>query len=619
MSKGIDLYEKVCELSSKVSSSYRDNIAGRNTLIDFMDANQWFGEDHAFCKNTVFVEYTEAMESALCLWLSAYGKSKEEKIQIMIQAYHDQLPDTCDRFMDFIRHKNYAELDVTWKVLDFLLYYLEKDLKQMSDTEVESLIQKANAELTLTGMQFLEELLHWPYMGHKVTEWRFQFYSRQIEKQDNDAYTLNQFSVMAYIIFNEDSWKKNQLIKKAASSRKDADLWLFSALHFVCALRKTDIERLPIPALPDYGEKLRSRIVDGDFTKEEVRQIAYEVMYRAKMKTRKPHKTRKSKAVSSIKVFFPESTLEPLGIMMALSLSYREDGDPFVSCQVDLTRIRRLFGEEFAQALGNKVFRSRRANKAYMQGLEAVAEENAETPKGYMLAAIARSHAGGIGALPEMTDIYLKDENFTGYKPEFILREMFERGIFGFVPVLLLEKCMGNEFHQLSVTAQTAVIKELGLIPEQLETLTHRIMISKKKGAELVDAAVKGLGVEEINATLQKIASGAAPGKQENCLCLMNAVGIICQSPDRCSCIGCGYEVYTKSALHMLMREYVQINERRRKAIPFEKQRLTNILNEAIMPAVIQAIETFPILYPEAELEPMYQIIERGIQHAAIT
>ena len=67
-------------------------------------------------------------------------------------------------------------------------------------------------------------------------------------------------------------------------------------------------------------------------------------------------------------------------------------------------------------------------------------EDEPGRPKGYMLAALARSHKGGIGSLPEITDIYLKDASFSGYRPEFILREMFERGIFGFIPAIMLER-----------------------------------------------------------------------------------------------------------------------------------------------------------------------------------
>lgn len=67
-----------------------------------------------------------------------------------------------------------------------------------------------------------------------------------------------------------------------------------------------------------------------------------------------------------------------------------------------------------------------------------------------MMAALARSHKGGIGTLPEITDVYLKDANFTGYSPEFILREMFERGIFGFIPAILLEMYQGKRTGSLA-------------------------------------------------------------------------------------------------------------------------------------------------------------------------
>jgi hypothetical protein len=53
-----------------------------------------------------------------------------------------------------------------------------------------------------------------------------------------------------------------------------------------------------------------------------------------------------------------------------------------------------------------------------------MADTSGSQPKGYMLAALARSHKSGFGTLPETTDIYLKDAKFSGYRPEFIAREM---------------------------------------------------------------------------------------------------------------------------------------------------------------------------------------------------
>ena len=98
-------------------------------------------------------------------------------------------------------------------------------------------------------------------------------------------------------------------------------------------------------------------------------------------------------------------------------------------------------------------------------------------PKGYMLAALARSHKSDIGKFAETTEIYLKDARFCGYSPEFIIRQMFERGIFSFIPAALLEIYTGEAYVKLPIISQTRLIGELGLsanqVDELIETASH--------------------------------------------------------------------------------------------------------------------------------------------------
>ena len=323
---------------------------------------------------------------------------------------------------------------------------------------------------------------------------------------------MEQFSVMAYTVFNAESWDEHDMIRKAAENRKYAELWLFVALHFVCALRKPDIARLPVPSLPYPPQETRRRIERGLFAAQEARSISEELLFRVDMLPVKPSKTGQHN-VSSLKLFIPESVLEPLGIIMALSLSWRENGDPFVGTELRIRDIREFFGKEFDKAIGHKRSLSRRANKAYLQGIEAASDNHGcADAKGYMLAALARSHKGGIGKLPEMTDVYLQDANFSGYAPEFILREMFERGIFGFIPALLLEQYAGTAFLKLGVSKQTRLIKAIGLDALQLESLTASVMRSFRQSSEIVRSLMEQRGDKSaLASTLQNIAAGSFP------------------------------------------------------------------------------------------------------------
>lgn len=615
----VNLFAQVSGIAAETGSLFKLTLKGKDKLIDFMDANDWFGMNYRYVESEIYTDSLEPCLEQLKLWLQAYGRTAGEKNALMISFYERKLPETCERFQAYL-----ADHDVNDKtaclVLDFVLFSAEKELCQYTEADIKDLIEAANRDLTLTCIKVLADFLRWPYKGTSLTGWNFQFITRQRVPMDQSAYPIRAFSVMAYTILNKESWEKQQLIEKAASSRIYADLWLFTSLHFVCALRRSDISRLPVPSLPYPKEELREKIRQGTLTDEEAKAIANEVVIRQRIKNRKPHKTGRY-SVPELKLFFPESLLVPLGIIIGLALSHHSEGESFVSSNAELTQIRNFYGENFAVALGNRKFMSRRANKAYLQGIEAVADDSEDIvgkPKGYMLAALARSHKGGIGTLPEMTDIYLRDENFTGYSPEFILREMFERGIFGFIPVMLFESYMKSEFRALDVVSQTKLICEIGLSAEQIEKLSDTVMRSYVKAGQIVKDFIRSHDIsrENLNGILQKVASGSSPSHQEGMLCLMTASGKACPYPSRSGCIGCGYEIYTKSAVHMLMKEYTALMKQIGNAHGPESQRLQNILQKGLLPAVLQVLESIPLLYPGAEMEPVYQIVERGMQHA---
>ena len=613
--EGICLLDAVAKEAETVGSLFRSTLQGRDALLDFLDVNNWFGMAHSGDGTELRIASLDPMKDALTLWLRAYGRSREEKIDLLLEAYAPVFPQTCLMFRSFSLENGCKGLDSTWKILDFMFSAMDRELCDYDEAGIRRFIMQANRELSIAAMRQLTAFLNLVRNEH----WGYQFQSRRIEKPENGAYSLEQFSVMAWTIFNADSWREHDLVQKAAEKRRYAELWLFTALHFVCAVRKTDLVRLPVPSLPCAPQELRDRICGNQFSRAEARAISEELLYRLELKPLKPNKTSRSSRIPHLKLFIPESVLEPFGIILALSLSWREPEDPFVSTRAEISDIRTFFGEEFAAAVGNRRFLSRRANKAYLQGIEAAAgSENGVRAKGYMLAALARSHKGRIGKPPEMTDIYLKDAAFSGYSPEFILRELFERGVFGFIPALLLKSCAGKAYLRLDVASQTKLIQTLGLNAMQLEGITASVTKSFQKAEAIVSSllAQQNSGGRRLEEVLQRIASGASPSKQSELLCLRSAAGYACCAAERSSCIGCGYEIFTKSAMHLLMKEYVRLNRDMVTANAFQRKRLEGLLEQGVLPAITEIVTSIPLLYPNAEMEPIYKMMERGLNDA---
>ena len=603
------LFDEVLRDAERTGSKYRDICRCRDDLLGFLDRNAWFGQVPAGTGLEIMVPDYEGMRGAVCLWLEAYQKPPREKMELLLKQYQYRLPQTCALYRTFAETEDIADRPGGWKILDFILSSCDRELCLYSQDELDRIMEETRERLPTGNARLLAKFITEEI---RKGQYRYEIHSRRQNELKKDAYSLRDFSVMAYCVFNPDSWKENRLVEKAVSSRKNANLWLFTALHFFGAIRQSDLVRFPVPSLPCSKERLKTMVEDGTYRDEDARGVSEELVLRLKYLPMHPSKTARYQGIPELKFYLPESLKTALGWILSVRLIHHREGEALVEPVQDLISGKRFFGEAFAEALGNRRFQTRRANKAYMQGIELVTEDEPGKPKGYMLAALARSHKGGISSIPEMTDIYLKDAAFSGYRPEFILREMFERGIFGFIPAMMLERYAGDGYRTLDVSRQTDLIRSIGLDALQIEEVTLLVETALEKARAVVTAIPE----EGLGTALQRIANGAAASRQEETLCLRVAVGLSCVDPLRGGCIGCGYEIYTKAAFHLLMKEYVRISRLKKEAQGIEKSRLRNLLLQGILPAVREMVVSLPLLYPGAETGILLEMMERGTRDA---
>jgi hypothetical protein len=355
-------------------------------------------------------------------------------------------------------------------------------------------------------------------------------------------------------------------------------------------------------------------LAEGSF---ETNALLEEMELRLLYSPMKPNKTRDYN-VPELKLFIAESLRKPLGFILAAAASYHEDvkpGGSFIRRAGLVPELLGFFGIEFVSACGSRSFSTRRANKSYLQGIESSADNSPGKPKGYMLAALARSHKSGYGTLPQTTEIYLRDARFSGYSPEFIAREMFERGVFSFIPALLLDMYERNIEEKLPVSVQTELIARIGISPPGLEGLAllvqGALVNARNAVTEIMAYPLEIRG--SVEGILQNIASGNAPGRQDGLLCLMTASGYACKDPDRSCCIGCGFEIYTKTILRLLMSEYTRLLEKKNTADKAEAARCQAILKNAVLPAISEMLSSAQRLYPNENMNPLLNEIERGL------
>jgi hypothetical protein len=65
------------------------------------------------------------------------------------------------------------------------------------------------------------------------------------------------------------------------------------------------------------------------------------------------------------------------------------------------------------------------------------------------------------------------------------------------------------------------------------------------------------------------------------------------------------------------MQEYAVLIQKRNISEGRARERYTRLVEEGILPAAAQILESIPLLYPDADMEPMLEMLERGIAYAA--
>lgn len=615
MSRYVFLFEEVKRMAGECDSKYKNIRPCKDDLYEFLDYNDWFGMKQRGTGDDIEVILKARAVEALSLWLKGYGQKAGVKTALLMDAYKDKYPRTVDALMKHIETGNLQDENCVYQSLDFLFFTIVSDDEVFDDEKSQCLLQKGVEELSLAAGRFISDFIS--EVNKNTGRWEYRFEKRKLVS-NNDAYDFRSFAVMAYCVFHTESWKANSMIEKAVVDQRSADLWLWIALHFVAALRPSDIKRLPVPMdMEDHNEVIAG-LLSGEY-EEMAEKIAKQWTMQIQFMMTVPSKTSGYRGVPIIKVFIPESLIVPFGVMLLTNRIHHKSEDQLLTVNNEFYLMKGFFGDRFMEACGGRRFSSRRANKAYLQGIEALGSDGTNA-KGYMLAALARSHKGGIGSLPETTDVYLRDENFSGYKPEFILREMFERGIFGFIPVMLLRSYDEENFLKLDVHSQTRLIKQIGLDGYQLECIADSvgqalIRVKECTAAYVLNHYVTG-DREAVGGLLEKLVAECAPAKQREFFCLRIAAGDKCACPDRGSCLGCGYEVYTKASLHIVAKEFRRLYKAKEAADGFEEMRCRNLLEKVLVPAITQILASMKTLYKtDMEESIMLDILEGGMRY----
>ena len=541
------------------------------------------------------------------MWLSAYKKSDEERLALLIRHFSDSNQELCTAYSKFIQTTAFEKKRSSWQAFDYLMSVL--DNRDFSDRNVAlDILDNANSILPKTCVRLLSNFCL--YLGKDDDSFiNIEFVSPRVEhKYGDEAYTFQQYTTMAWFTFNEAAIQNGEYIKKAAEN-----LWAFIAIHFLSAIRSSDIRRLPQLVLPVQGADIREQILNGTMSIDELSFAVNSWLTSLEAFPLVPQKTRDTDYVPDISICVPTSLYEIVGKIFALCSSWKGPDEPLIShFTADSSELRRFFGDDFCGLFPEAFFSNRKANKSYLQGLERIADivSGSTGIQGYMVAALARSHKGSFHSFPQSTEFYLKDASFNRYSEGVVAREMFERGLFGFIPAILIKAYEKDGWGELDIHSQTALIQSLGITAVQIESVAGAVRNSLEKCCSaILEVFQENVNPEKVGAAIQRLCETPSPKGHNSCLCFRAACNLACCHTERKSCYGCGYEVYTRTAVFQLAKECKRQMSLMETESSFEQERHYWIIQNVLLPSITSIQLSIHAIHPDDNLDYLARVI----------
>ena len=604
--------EKILVELGAATIKHREKVSG------FLLDNEWFGVSINLDDYTISEKDAEVLKNHIKDYLTT-----PPGIKSMEGIFSKKFPSTSELFVQFAEEEKLSETN-RFYLLDFLAYYLTKDLFLYGDAEVETLVEVATEVLTKSQGNILIQFIKW-LLNKGVTRYRvsFEMTKRYTIESANGAYELDEYLELMYYLFNENYIIKNDMLCKAANSKNYADTWLYLGLHFICALRSTDLERLGHPKLTREPLEVLEAVVDGTWSSSEARRTLLSITTRLTYLNLTPNKTKNASNVAQLKFHVPESCQVLIGTLLAiceahfqLQIPYNAE-NPLIRQIKTYEKITSYMGEEIGNLFLERNFSSRSANKSYLQSVAMLADDVLEEKselniKGYFLAALARSHKGDFNEFAQTTTTYLKDAQLGQLKPEMVAKELFERGVLSMIPSMLLTIVTRGKYKKLSPSQQTQMIKSLDLTPIEIEkTLELSIRADSRSQQALKTLVENNVDPEQLLTICHRIGNGEAFSKQGESMCLLSALGKLCSYDDRQHCVGCQYELQTKSTLLLLIGEFNRLNKQYQKLKnELERGKVRAILEKQIKPCLTEMLQALSEQYGEAVLSDYEDIIK---------
>lgn len=594
-------------------------------LAAFLADNDWFGvtvqwkDKNMYVNPTEFADIMPAIKRHFDMAFLSEDKQRERLEEMLAEKDNN----TFEKLKKFYETFDIPD-DTRLQLNEFIFRYLKVDVCFVTDAGLKELVDVVCEDIPKYVGDAFTMFLAWVKEHYSVCYVNDYMLTKRISREDeNEAYEQEDYLQLLYYLYCPSYIDDRHMYQKAAQSKNYADTWLYLALHFICALRDTDLVRIPHPRLEREPEDILKDIKRGTFTDKEAVKVIYSIIYPLRNSPLKPYKTKRYSSVPYIKFDVPESCEVHIGMLFAIAEAHRiiagvSDNEPLIRVIKSYREISKNMGDEIGMLFIESDFKARRMNKAYMQSIfeltDTVSQNGDEfSTKGYMMAAFARSHKGSFGEFAHTTYRYLKDANMSGLTPEYVAKELFERGVLSFIPSMLLKMITGGGYNRLTVQNQTRLIKELGMSPGEIETAVKVSDSAFRKSAETAADIYRNTDRETVINVLHRMGNGEAVSKMRECGCLYSAFGKLCPYDDNHNCMNCDYEISSKSTIFLMASEFNRLNGLYKSAESLnEKEKCESMIVNIVMPAMNEILTCAGETYGSEAAQMLGEIIKES-------
>lgn len=594
-------------------------------LAAFFADNDWFGINPEWKDGKMYIDSDAFADvlPAIKQHFDIASLREDEQNAMVEQLLAGKAEKTFDKLICFYKTFDIPE-ETRRQLNEFILKHLKTDICLVTDAGLKELVSVACEDIPKYVGDAFTMFLAWVKEHYKVCYANDYMLTNRISREDeNGAYEQEDYLQLLYYLYCPSYIEDNHMYQKATLSKNYADTWLYLALHFICALRDTDLVRIPHPRLEREPEDILKDIKRGTFTDKEAVKVIYSIIYPLRNSPLKPNKTKRYSSVPYIKFDVPESCEVHIGMLFAIAEAHRiiagvSDNEPLIRVIKSYREISKNMGDEIGMLFIESDFKARRMNKAYMQSIfeltDTVSQNGDEfSTKGYMMAAFARSHKGSFGEFAHTTYRYLKDANMSGLTPEYVAKELFERGVLSFIPSMLLKMITGGGYNRLTVQNQTRLIKELGMSPGEIETAVKVSDSAFRKSAETAADIYRNTDRETVINVLHRMGNGEAVSKMRECGCLYSAFGKLCPYDDNHNCMNCDYEISSKSTIFLMASEFNRLNGLYKSAESLnEKEKCESMIVNIVMPAMNEILTCAGETYGSEAAQMLGEIIKES-------